>query len=264
MNTTYINYSYEKVENSFASGEVNGSTNVGGLIGYAYRQCTISHSYLQAYIDVTNCYAIGKVIASGEAGGLIGQLANTYEGISTVTNSYWTPETTLQDNSKAGIRRSIQTMLYKSAYSTWDFTNIWNIEEGNTTAYLKNVQKPSEVNKENITYDAYEIVGEGTELNPYIITTPLQLQKLNENLESYYKLGANIDLTGRTWKQIGSDAYPFKGGLDGNGYTISNLTLEATGNNVGLFGYSSGKLKSIKLDSIYVKGIDKVGGLVRI
>ena len=64
MNNAYINYNYEKVENSFASGEVNGATNVGGLIGYAYRQCTISHSYQQAYIDVTNCYAIGKVTST--------------------------------------------------------------------------------------------------------------------------------------------------------------------------------------------------------
>ena len=45
-------------------GEVTGGANVGGLIGYANRQCTISHPYQQAYIDVTNSYAIGKVTST--------------------------------------------------------------------------------------------------------------------------------------------------------------------------------------------------------
>ena len=45
-------------------GEVIGKANVGGLIGYGYRQCTYNHSYQNAYLEITNSYAIGKVTAT--------------------------------------------------------------------------------------------------------------------------------------------------------------------------------------------------------
>ena len=160
---------YEKVENSFATGEVKGGANVGGLVGYAYRQCAYSYVNQKSNIEITNCYAIGKVTSTGEAGGLIGQLASQYYGSSTITNSYWTPETTMQQASKAGIRRSIQTMLYKTGYSAWDFDNIWTMQEGKTVAYLKNITKTDKVNKENIKYDEYDVIGEGNQTNLNII-----------------------------------------------------------------------------------------------
>ncbi|MNS59397.1 The GLUG motif protein [compost metagenome] len=153
-------------------------------------------------------------------------------------------------------------MLYSSAYITWDMTNIWTIEEENTTAYLKNLQKPESIKKENINYEGYEIVGTGTVSDPYIITTPVQLQKVNENVDAYYKLGANIDLAGRTWTPIGRANYPFKGQIDGDGFVIRNLSINGTSNNQGLFGYNTGIIKNIKLDGINVKGTDYIGGLL--
>lgn len=188
-------------------------------------------------------------------------MSSTYYGSTTTTNSYWTPETTKQEASKAGTRKNIQSMLFNTGYVSWDFASIWNIEEGATLAYLKNVSKPDSIKKENLQYEAFNIVGGGTSQDPYIISTPVQLQKINENLEAYYQLGANIDLTGLDWKMIGNDEYPFKGTLDGNGYTISNLSIDKLENNVGLFGYNSGTLKNIKLTNFSVKGINNVGNL---
>ena len=212
-------------------GEIKGGTNVGGLLGLGNRQVAYNYYYQTANVQITNCYGVGKVTASGEVGGLIGQFASTNYGSTTVTNSYWTPETTMQEASKGGIRKSVQAMLYSSGYVSWDMANIWTIEEGNTLAYLKNVSKPNQVKKENIIYEAFEIVGGGTLADPYIITNAAQLQKVNENLEAYYKLGSDVDLTGRNWKPIGNETYPFKGQLDGNGYAIKNLNITGTSNN---------------------------------
>ena len=245
-------------------GESIGNTNVGALIGYVYRQCAYNDGNQNCYLQITNTYAIGKVTSSGEVGGLIGQLLSTYNGSTTTTNSYWTPETTMQETSKAGTIKNIQSMLYGTGYISWDMNNIWKIENGTTVAYLKNVNKPESVKKENIVYEAYDILGGGTTQDPYIITTAVQLQNINENLEASYKLGANIDLTGIDWTPIGNSTYQFKGTLDGNGYTISNLSILKDEDNIGLFGYSQGTIKNVKLNNFNIKGKSNVGGLVAV
>ena len=129
--------------------------------------------------------------------------------------------------------------------------------------FEKNIPKPDSVNKRNITYEEFDVVGEGTKESPFIITHPLQLQKITDRLSSYYKLGVNIDLTGREWIPIGTSAAPFTGNIDGTGYTITNLTYDnESGENVGLFGYNSGTVSNITLENITVKGKTNVGGLV--
>lgn len=51
------------------------------------------------------------------------------------------------------------------------------------------------------------------------------------------KLTANIDLKNRAWTPIGTTDYPYTvGTFNGNGKTISNLYITATGDNQGLFG----------------------------
>jgi len=109
-----------------------------------------------------------------------------------------------------------------------------------------------------ITTQAQFSGGDGTENNPYIITTAEQLAQLasyvNTDNSSYndkhYKLGNDLNLsgyqTGEGWIPIGS-SYNFKGIFDGNnkkiiGLKINNTTLE----NVGLFGYlRTGTIKNL-------------------
>ena len=66
---------------------------------------------------------------------------------------------------------------------------------------------------------AYTGSGSGTESDPYIITTPAELQAMQDDLTAYYKLGNDIDLSGINWNTLTS----FQGTLNGAGYTISNL-----------------------------------------
>ena len=67
---------------------------------------------------------------------------------------------------------------------------------------------------------AFSGSGSGTEANPYIITTPAQLQEMNNDLAAYYQLANNITVITNT--MIGSASSPFTGVLDGAGHVLFN------------------------------------------
>jgi hypothetical protein len=116
-------------------------------------------------------------------------------------------------------------------------------------------------------------IGHGTEESPYIVTTPEHLYEIRYELNSYFKLGNDIDLTtyfavggggyngGAYWSPIGN----FDGTLDGDGYVIKGLKIDRViTNNVGLFGVagSTATLKNIGLENVDIVGQGNVGGLV--
>lgn len=78
------------------------------------------------------------------------------------------------------------------------------------------------------------------------------------------KLTQNIDLSGETWTPIGSTwANGFVGTFDGNGNTISNLTVDHAENS-GFFGNvpGGGTIKNVQLSNVTVTGNSKAGALV--
>ena len=55
----------------------------------------------------------------------------------------------------------------------------------------------------------------------------------------------------------------FSATFEGNGYTISNLMIDRSGeNNIGLFGGARGKIANLGLRNVDINGLDDVGGLV--
>ncbi len=67
------------------------------------------------------------------------------------------------------------------------------------------------------------------------------LQNMSADLDEDYVLGANIDASGENFDPIGDSSTPFTGTFDGDGYTISGLTIDTSSDAyVGLFGYTSG------------------------
>ena len=89
-----------------------------------------------------------------------------------------------------------------------------------------------------------------------LVNNVSDLQAMNENLNGDYALGKNIDASvtanwnsGAGFIPIGDDNDSFSGRFYGQGYTISNLKLDAnTGlNNVGLFSTVSGILEDFTL-----------------
>lgn len=75
--------------------------------------------------------------------------------------------------------------------------------------------------------------GSGTREDPYLISTPDQLNAVRQGLDKHYKLANDIDLSGwGDWMPIGAeelerhgDPTPFTGSFDGAGHVISGMTI---------------------------------------
>ena len=122
--------------------------------------------------------------------------------------------------------------------------------------------------------------GNGTPSDPYLISTPEDLLLLSdqvnsgtEYLGSYFKITRNLDLSGYSpWPSIGtrmiaSPVCSFQGILDGDGHTITGLSINGA-DSLGLFGSvgQSGMIHDLVLDGFELlpaqPGFWDIGGLV--
>ena len=122
--------------------------------------------------------------------------------------------------------------------------------------------------------------GTGTAEDPYQIANGAQLAYLASSVnngetyeEKNFVLTANIDLNGLPWTPIadsfsdallgGSNYRIFAGNFDGNGYTISKVSIgsETTpfeSDVFGLFGATEGKISNLNLDTVSIHGVAKI------
>ena len=125
--------------------------------------------------------------------------------------------------------------------------------------------------------------GTGTAEDPYQIANGAELAYLASSVnsgESYeeknFVLTANIDLNGLPWTPIansfsdallgGSDYRVFAGNFDGNGYTISNVSIGSEAAPLeadvfGFFGATEGKISNLNLNTVSIHGIAKVASI---
>ena len=103
-----------------------------------------------------------------------------------------------------------------------------------------------------------------------VITTAAELVALAEEVNSgrydyegrVVRLDADIDMTGVSMSPIGTAEHPFMGEFNGLGRTISNLTINAKQDNVGLFGcLMNAYLHNVRIDGATVTGQNHVGVL---
>lgn len=87
-----------------------------------------------------------------------------------------------------------------------------------------------------------------------------------QNTSASAVLTADIELSGETWTPIGSESTPYTGTFDGQGYTISGMTIENAESYSGLFGNVTGTVRDFTVTgSITITGdktVAKVGGAV--
>ena len=110
----------------------------------------------------------------------------------------------------------------------------------------------------------------GTLEEPFLVDSPETLLKVGTGkdgwgLDKHYKQTSDIDMTGQEWTPIGATyKKSFTGSFDGNGYTITELTIESYEDNHGMFGYigEGGIVKNIALINNSISGAEDVGGLV--
>lgn len=103
-----------------------------------------------------------------------------------------------------------------------------------------------------------DLYGDGSEENPYLISSEADLRTLYETAKnmtipsaSHYKLTADINMEGKKpMGAIGSTLHPFNGVFDGNGHVISGLT--ESGN--ALFYVLGGTVKNLSIVNMNFTG----------
>lgn len=94
---TYANGSNVVIENCVNYSNVSGTTNVGGFVGYAYKDVTIK-----------NCVNHGKISGTSEIGGIIGKISSS---TNTITDCYNTGDITASSKNAGGIIGSTDTNI---------------------------------------------------------------------------------------------------------------------------------------------------------
>jgi len=97
-----------------------------------------------------------------------------------------------------------------------------------------------------------------------IIRTVQEFNDIRNDMSGFYKLGADIDFTGRTYVPIGNTNNPFRGYLHGDGYAIKGMEIyNQSSNYQGIFGYADGAyFTDLDIDLPYVAGRSDVGSLL--
>lgn len=214
-----------ELNNSFSTGTITGNELVGGLAGRTGDS------------SINQSFATGQVSGNSNVGGLTG-----FSIDSSIIHSFWDIETTGQTSSAGGgTGRTTAEMKQETTYTDWDFNNTWMMIDG-------------------ATYPIHQFDGDGSGVSPHIIRTPQQLDFVRYNLSNHYELGSNINLEEyNNWLPISN----FSGSIDGNGYTISNLSINRDNNSVGLFASThNATISNIGLIDVNIQGSSRVGALI--
>ncbi|MBI1205279.1 MAG: hypothetical protein GC182_22475, partial [Rhodopseudomonas sp.] len=227
---------------AYAIGDVSGVDYVGGLVG-------------NNADSITQTYASGAVSGTADTGGLVGR------NVGTVTSSYFDTGTTGQSagvGTDLGLGTSVTGLttaqaLTQSSYSAFDFTSggAWYMVSGSTRPFLRSEYSTT-------------------------ITNAHQLQLMGMDLTASYTLANNIDASATAgsdasgmwttvgFSPVGNENGTFKGTFDGQGHTITGLTINRPSTTyVALFGQTeNATVKNVGLVGGSVIGQDEVGGLV--
>ncbi len=272
------------ISETYVTGEINGATNTGGLVGEHHGRIVNSYSLasvngednvgglvgFSSYGQVDSSYSAGTVTGTGSR--ILGFIG--YSSGGTSTGSYWDEETSGVNVSYGGTNKTSLEMKTSDTFIDWDFSEIWDIKTGASLSYpyLRKVSPEDEPGDEVL----YEF-GNGSVGDPYQISTAKQLYTIRLSLDAHYKLINNIDLAygtqnssgtywndGEGWEPIGSSSTNFTGSLNGGGYSIQNLGINRPESGYqGLFGVASGAtISELALENINIVGSGNTGGLI--
>jgi filamentous hemagglutinin family protein len=299
------------VTQSWSGGAVNTvggasmlDTYAGGFVGIAEDGGAVSDSYslspvtatgasfsvlggfagaIQSSASATRVYATGLVTGAGAVAGLVGQVGNSVlsDTSGSLSNSYWDEGTTGQTTgyylngtgaatNVTGIGGSTGVSPYAAAtYGAFDLANTWLVIDGSTRPILRSEYATTIVNSHQLQLMYLGLSASYTLANDIDLSETTQAWSLWNPAKGFVPVGGNADPGGA-----------FAGGFDGQGHTLSNLTITdttaslqtlstgvPTNGFVGLFGVVSGggaDIQNINLANAHVTGGDGmvVGALV--
>jgi hypothetical protein len=130
--------------------------------------------------------------------------------------------------------------------------------------YVVSDSNPPVVRYDTIKLDVFGTVSSGGvgSLSCNLISNASEFMDIINNLSACYELTNNIDLSGISYTQSAINTSfnePFEGSLDGNGFSISGLTITSSGS-VGLFSIiSDATIENLTLSGINIVGNSDVG-----
>ncbi|SBW07687.1 Peptidoglycan-binding lysin domain protein (modular protein) [uncultured Eubacteriales bacterium] len=262
-----------KVDHCYSTAIVSAGDYAGGVAGLAEYSSTVK-----------NCAALNpSVSGTSNAGrvagyGLTGLSGNIAFSGMTVSGSIVSGGTLSDKNGAGKSAGEIRTSGFWTTTSgfteAWD-TSIWKkIEVEKLPGFAAAVALPLHLTESStIPFD-----GEGSNSNPYKISTAEQLARLaslvnggNDFSGKHFALQNDLDLSGYAggegWVPIGNDSYRFNGNFDGNGSKITGLTIGySAALYKGLFGYVGidGTVENLGVTDVSVTGNWYVGGVAGI
>lgn len=277
-------YSGTTIDTTYAAGMVDGQY-VGGVIAGTMMSSSKDLEVaggivgeLELGATVANSVSLHSIVEAADATINVTEVGGRIAGIAdgTITNSYSTTGTSLPiSGGSDGIALTSADFVLAVDYNPWvekmGFTteawqfNTLKLPQLKTTAgnifSNQNDELPDYVK-------TAEWLGDGTQANPFKISSEAGLRKLASQVDSgnggaginydgqYFELTGDILLQKGQWEPIGASNRPFKGSFDGKNYTISGLMIETANSDYqGLFAYvEDGTIKNIKLENVFIDG----------
>ena len=176
-------------------------------------------------------------------------------------------------NNMSNMLQRIRDLAEQSANGTYgaDERKAMQTEVDNLLSELQRTKTSTEFNGKQIFGKAITSKEDAIEQGYTVVTTAQELKdSLTTDADCKVMLFADIDLSdleevdGSNWTAVGTSSISFKGTLDGNGFTISNLKINKPDTSYqGLFGRAEGAtIKNVTLENVDVKGNNNTGGLV--
>ncbi len=232
-------------ENCYCTGDItHASTSalreIGGFIG----------KISLATVEVTNCYCNGKInsAANTYVKGFIGRNASI-----NITSCYWEKDD-YGDNwgdydNSVGTPLTTAEMYLAASFVNWDFNTVWELSQElvNTISWIP-----------ISTANQLQLIGNdgGYPVNGYYYLS----QNVDcSSIDEFTPIGFVSDITDPLI--VASDS--FQGVFDGNGYKISNVTVNKPANAaIGFFGLLlNATVRNVGIENINVLGLTVTGAM---
>lgn len=244
------------IRNCFNAGRIQGlaSSYAAGILGWGN--------------SVENCYNVGNIISEEISAGIVNELSGrNFHGLYYLESEF-VPNGAADVDSNGNLineyanKKTDEEMRDETTYAEFDFDSVWTIGENLDYPYPELVNMPQIAIPEDTTRFAG---GNGLCYNPYQISTPEQLNNLRTEMNAYFALINDIDMTqatheggdlynsGKGFEPIGTTSQFFNGYFYGQGYSITGLYINRPAEDYGgLFGPA---WKSV-IDGLNMKNVD--------